>query len=62
MNLSNSIFRTAKCKRFHSAGQVEFRGKVSGLREGSPLAFATGENGIHLVRMLFAVSLIPVGL
>jgi uncharacterized membrane protein len=31
-------------------------------REGSPLRFATGENGIHLARMLFAVSLIPIGL
>jgi hypothetical protein len=32
--------------------------KLAGLREGSPLKFATGENGIHLARMLFAVSLI----
>src|ERR1700732_1250272 len=36
--------------------------KLAGLREGSPLTFATGENGIHLARMLFAVSLIPLGL
>src|SRR3981081_4631558 len=32
------------------------------LREGAPLTFATGENSIHLARMLFAVSLIPIGL
>src|SRR3984893_19458839 len=32
------------------------------LREGSPLTFARGANGIRLARMLFAVSLIPIGL
>jgi len=31
-------------------------------RDGSPLAFAAGENGIRLARILFAVSLIPIGL
>src|SRR5216684_42270 len=31
--------------------------KLAGLREGSPLSFATGENGIRI-----AVSLIPIGL
>jgi uncharacterized membrane protein len=36
--------------------------KLAGLREGSPLAFATGENGIRFARILFAVSLIPIGL
>jgi uncharacterized membrane protein len=36
--------------------------RLAGLREGSPLTFATGENGIHLAQMLFAVSLIPIGL
>jgi len=36
--------------------------RLAGLREGSPLTFATGENGIHLARMLFAISLIPIGL
>src|SRR6266851_8955619 len=36
--------------------------KLAGLREGSPLTFATGENSMHLARMLFAVSLIPIGL
>jgi uncharacterized membrane protein len=30
--------------------------------EGSPLAFGTSESGIHLARMLFAVSLLPIGL
>jgi uncharacterized membrane protein len=35
---------------------------LAGLRGGSPLTFATGENGVHLARMLFAVSLIPIGL
>src|SRR6202790_1440568 len=35
---------------------------LAGLREGSPLTFATGENGVHLALMLFAVSLIPIGL
>src|SRR6202163_3174525 len=36
--------------------------KLAGLREGSPLTFVTGEKGIYLARMLFAVSLIPIGL
>jgi uncharacterized membrane protein len=36
--------------------------KLAGLREGSPLTFATGENAIRLARMLFAVSLLPIGL
>ena len=36
--------------------------KLAGLRPGSPLTLATGENGVHLARMLFAVSLIPIGL
>jgi uncharacterized membrane protein len=36
--------------------------KLAGLREGSRLTFATGERGIHFARMLFAVSLIPIGL
>jgi uncharacterized membrane protein len=35
---------------------------LAGLRQGSALTFATGENGIHLARMLFAISLIPIGL
>src|ERR1700719_891410 len=32
------------------------------LREGSPLSFVTRENGIRSARILFAVSLIPIGL
>src|SRR6266849_2875509 len=36
--------------------------RLAALREGSPLAFATSENAIHLARMLFAVSLLPIGL
>jgi uncharacterized membrane protein len=36
--------------------------RLAGLREQSPLAFAAGESGIRLARMLFAVSLIPIGL
>jgi uncharacterized membrane protein len=36
--------------------------KLAELREGSSLTFATGENGVRLARMLFAVALIPIGL
>jgi uncharacterized membrane protein len=36
--------------------------RLSGPREGSMLAFATGENGVRIARILFAVSLIPIGL
>ncbi len=36
--------------------------KLAGLREGSPLSFATGEKGIRIAKILFAVSLIPIGL
>ena len=36
--------------------------RLAGLREGSTLAFASGEKGIYVARMLFAVSLIPIGL
>jgi uncharacterized membrane protein len=32
------------------------------LPEGSPLAFATGEKSIRVARIIFAVSLIPIGL
>ena len=35
---------------------------LAGLRQGSPLSFATGANGVRLARILFAVSLIPIGL
>jgi uncharacterized membrane protein len=36
--------------------------RLAALREGSPLAFASGENGVRIARILFAVSLIPIGL
>ena len=36
--------------------------KIAGIREGSILAFATGEKGIFIVRILFGVFLIPIGL
>ena len=36
--------------------------RLGGLREGSPLSFATGETGVRMARVLFAVSLIPIGL
>jgi uncharacterized membrane protein len=36
--------------------------KLAELREGSPLTFAVGKNSVHLARILFAVSLIPIGL
>jgi uncharacterized membrane protein len=36
--------------------------RLSGLREGSPLKFATGENGVRFAWILFAVSVIPIGL
>jgi uncharacterized membrane protein len=44
------------------AGGWVLSAKLAGLREGSPLSFATGENGIRIARILFAVSLIPIGL
>ena len=36
--------------------------KLAELREGSLLTFTTGEKGIHFARLLFAVSLLPIGL
>src|SRR4029077_19224247 len=36
--------------------------RLAGLREGPPLAFLTGANGVRLARILFGISLIPVGL
>jgi uncharacterized membrane protein len=35
---------------------------LAGLKTDSIFAFATGENGIRIARILFAVSLIPIGL
>ena len=36
--------------------------RLAGLRDRSPLTFATGENGVRIARILFAVSLLPIGL
>jgi uncharacterized membrane protein len=36
--------------------------RLAGLREGSRLSFATGQNGLRIARILFAVALIPIGL
>jgi uncharacterized membrane protein len=36
--------------------------RLASLREGSLLTFATGEKGVRMARILFAVSLIPIGL
>jgi|SRR5882672_4901887 len=44
-----------------SGGWVLFA-RLASLSEGSPLTFATRENGIRLARILFAVSLLPIGL
>jgi uncharacterized membrane protein len=44
-----------------AGGWVLFAGLVA-LREGSTLAFAIGENGIRVARVLFAISLVPIGL
>src|SRR6202051_2408803 len=44
-----------------SGGWILFA-RLARLREGSPLAFLTGEKAIRFARILFAVSLIPIGL
>ena len=36
--------------------------RLAGLQEGSPLSFATGQNGLRIARILYAVALIPIGL
>jgi uncharacterized membrane protein len=36
--------------------------RLARLRDGSTLAFLTGEKGIRMARILFAVSLLPIGL
>jgi uncharacterized membrane protein len=36
--------------------------RMARLREGSALRFATGEDGVRMARILFGVSLIPIGL
>ncbi len=44
------------------AGGWTLFARLSKVREGSSLAFATGEKGIRIARILFAVSLLPIGL
>jgi uncharacterized membrane protein len=44
-----------------SGGWILFA-RLGGLREGSPLGLLTGEKGIRFARLLFAISLIPIGL
>jgi uncharacterized membrane protein len=44
-----------------SAGWVLFAAR-SALREGSSLAFAAGENGLRIGRILFGLALLPIGL
>jgi uncharacterized membrane protein len=36
--------------------------KLAAIPEGSPLAFATGKSGIRIARILFGLSVIPIGL
>jgi uncharacterized membrane protein len=36
--------------------------RLAALEEGSPLSFATGQSGLRIARILFAVALIPIGL
>jgi uncharacterized membrane protein len=36
--------------------------RLARLREGSVLTFATGESGVRMARILFAISLLPIGL
>jgi uncharacterized membrane protein len=44
-----------------SGGWILFA-KLSALPQDSPLAFLTSENGLRAARILFAVSLLPIGL
>lgn len=44
-----------------SGGWVLFA-RLSGLPDRAKLAFATGDRGVRIARLLFAVSLIPIGL
>jgi uncharacterized membrane protein len=36
--------------------------RLAHLREGSPFAFLTGDRGVRIARILFAVSVLPIGL
>jgi uncharacterized membrane protein len=44
------------------AGGWTLFARLAGQREGSMLTFAAGENGVRIARILFAVSLLPIGL
>jgi uncharacterized membrane protein len=44
-----------------SGGWILFA-RLAGLQEGSPVSFLSGENSVRVARLLFAVSLIPIGL
>ena len=44
------------------AGGWTLFARLSEVRAGSPLAFVSGEKSIRLARLLFALSLIPIGL
>ena len=52
--------RRTCCAAGRRVGSVCAAGRQS--KEGSTLTFATSESGIRLARILFAVSLIPIGL
>jgi uncharacterized membrane protein len=36
--------------------------RLSGVPQGSPTGFLSGERGVHMARFLFAVSIVPIGL
>ena len=36
--------------------------RLSGVPQGSPLGFLSGERGVRMARILFAVSIVPIGL
>src|ERR1700737_3306570 len=44
------------------AGGWTLFARLAALREGSKLAFITGENGVRLARIFFAVCVLPIGL
>src|ERR1700730_1972409 len=44
------------------AGGWTLFARLAALREGSKLAFATGDNGVRLARIFFAVCVLPIGL
>lgn len=44
-----------------SGGWILFA-TLSGFREGSPFAFATGDRGVRIARIIFALALMPIGI